>query len=124
MTEENNNNNSGAENSFASFMMSKTDKGIEKGSFNFMLKTKADLNKKREEKEEEQKKELKEAKSNSIALANRYNKSYMLKAQTKNIIMLLPFIILGVFIFLIIFFNGGNWLSKGINMLFNSLLNQ
>lgn len=125
MEEENNSNtSSNAESSFASFMTPKTDKNEEKNGFNFSSKTKTDLDKKREEKEEEKNKELKEAKSNSIALANRYNKSYMLKAQTRNIIVFLPFIIIGIIIFLIIFFNGGNWLSKGINMLFNSMLNQ
>ena len=81
-------------------------------------KTKEALDNNREEKEKEQKKELDEAKKNSIALASRYGKADMMKLQAKNMIIMLPFFILGTLIFLILLFKGGDWLSAALNKLF------
>lgn len=108
--------------SFINFMSLKADNKKNNGKSYFKSSTKDSLEKERNKKKEEENKELKEAKSNSIALANRYNKSGMFKAQTKNMIVMIPFILFGVFVFLMLLFNGGTWLNKIINMLFNSIL--
>lgn len=108
--------------SFIDFMSLKADNKKNNGKSYFKSSTKDSLEKERNKKKEEKNKELKEAKSNSIALANRYNKSGMFKAQTKNMIVMIPFILFGVFVFLMLLFNGGTWLNKIINMLFNSIL--
>lgn len=86
-------------------------------------KTKESLKEARENEEEEKKKELIEAKKNSAALASRYGKSDMVKMQAKNIIMLIPFIIIGVAILILLLFKGGDWLSLGLNKLFKIMTN-
>lgn len=109
--------------SFINFMSSK--KGGDKkdnGKSYFKSNTKDSLEKERNKKKEEENKELKEAKSNSMALANRYNKVGLFKAQTKNMIIMIPFILFGVFAFFMLLFNGGTWLNKIINVLFNSII--
>lgn len=109
--------------SFINFISSK--KGGDKkdnGKSYFKSSTKDSLEKERNKKKEEEHKELKEAKSNSMALVNRYNKAGLFKAQTKNMIVMIPFILFGVFAFFMLLFNGGTWLSKIINALFNSII--
>lgn len=111
--------------SFINFMSSKKD-GNKKdnGKSYFKSSTKDSLEKERNKKKEEENKELKEAKSNSIALANRYNKAGLFKAQTKNMIVMIPVILFGVFAFFMLLFNGGTWLNKIINILFNSIIDK
>lgn len=119
MAEENNN-----QSSFANFMSPK-DKNEEQKQGNYIFgksKTQDALDEEREKDKEEKAKELIEAKKNSIALANRYNKSDMMKLQAKNFIIMIPFIIIGVVILFAIFLHGGTWLSKGINLLFNKII--
>lgn len=104
---------------FANFMSPKNDS--EGKGFSSIIgsnKTKEALENAKNEKEKEQKKELEEAKKNSMALASRYGKADMMKLQAKNMIMMLPFLIMGVIVFLILLFKGGDWLSKGLNTLF------
>ena len=105
---------------FTSFMTPKSTEEKSSGSRGILTtnSTKEALKQKREEKKEEEKKELEEAKKNSIALANRYGKGDMMKMQARNIIMMLPFIIFGAFIFLMILFKGGTWVNYGMNTLF------
>ena len=108
--------------SFIDFMSSKGGDKKDNGKNYFKSSTKDSLEKERNKKKEEENKELKEAKSNSIALANRYNKAGLFKAQTKNMIVMIPFILFGVFAFFMLLFNGGTWLNKIINALFNSIV--
>lgn len=108
--------------SFIDFMSSKSGDKKDNGKNYFKSSTKDSLEKERNKKKEEENKELKEAKSNSIALASRYNKAGMFKAQTKNMIIMIPFILFGVFAFFMLLFNGGTWLNKIINALFNSIV--
>lgn len=105
-------------NTFASFMTSKSLKEEKNG---FRNKTKEALDTSKEEQEKEKKKELDEAKKNSMALANRYGKSDMMKLQAKNFAMMIPFIALGILIFIILLMNGGTWLSSGLNAVFKAL---
>jgi len=109
-------------NSFASFMTKKTDNNKE-GSTGIIGagKTKKALDEAKQEKEKEQKKELDEAKKNSIALANRYGKADMMKMQARNMIMMVPFLVMGVVVFLLLIFKGGDWLSSGLNTLFKMM---
>lgn len=111
-------------NSFASFMAPKSE-GESKSSSGGIMganKTKEALDKSKEDKEAEKKKELDEAKKNSVALANRYGKGDMMKMQARNLVMMMPFIILGAIAFLVLLFKGGDWLSKGLNTLFNIMV--
>lgn len=111
--------NEDSKTSFANFMSPKNDSET-KSSSSFLGSNKAKeaLNNAKEEKEKQQKKELDEAKKNSMALASRYGKADMMKLQARNLVMMLPFIILGVIIFLLLLFKGGDWLSSGLNTLF------
>ncbi len=108
---------------FTSFMTPKAEGKEDGGSKSIFSgnKTKEALQEKKEEKEEEKRKELEEAKKNSIALANRYGKGDMMKMQARNLIMMLPFIALAVFIFLMLLFKGGTWLNLGLNTLFKTM---
>ena len=118
MAEDNN------QNSFANFMSPK-DKNEEQKQGGYIFgnsKTKNALDEEREKDKEEKTKELIEAKKNSIALANRYNQSDMMKLQAKNFIIMIPFIVIGAIMLFAIFLNGGTWLSKGINLLFNKII--
>lgn len=108
--------------SFIDFMSSKGGDKKNNSKNYFKSSIKDSLEKERNKKKEEENKELKEAKSNSIALANRYNKAGIFKAQTKNIIVMIPFILFVVFVFFMLLFNGGTWLNKIINALFNSIV--
>ena len=108
--------------SFIDFMSSKGGDKKNNSKNYFKSSIKDSLEKERNKKKEEENKELKEAKSNSIALANRYNKAGIFKAQTKNIIVMIPFILFVLFVFFMLLFNGGTWLNKIINALFNSIV--
>ena len=111
--------NNDSKSTFASFMSPKSDSANKDSSGIVSAnKTQEALNNAKEEKEKEQKKELEEAKKNSMALANRYGKADMMKMQARNLIMMLPFFIIGAVIFLLLLFKGGDWLSAGLNTLF------
>ncbi len=116
----------GNQNSFVNFMSPKNtnEEQNQNKNVSFFKKSKTQdaLDEEREKDKEEKAKELIDAKKNSIALANRYGKSDMMKMQAKNIIMMIPFIVVGSIVFLILFFKGGTWLSKGINLLFNKMI--
>jgi len=112
-------------NAFASFM---TPKDVEKQNSNstssyLNSKTKEALEKARNDEKEEQEKELKEAKKNSVALANRYNKSDMMKLQARNMIFMAPFIIIGIIFVILLIFKGGDWVSLGLNKVFKLMTN-
>ncbi len=109
---------------FASFMKPKTTDAEKNNSGGILTKnkTKEALQEKKDEKEAEKKKELEEAKKNSIALASRYGKADMMKMQARNLIMMIPFIALAVFVFLLLLIKGGDWLSAGLNSLFKAMV--
>ena len=117
MSEENN-----SQESFVNFMTpKKEDQNQSSNNSSFKSKTQTSLEKEREKDKEEKNKELKEAKSNSIAMANRYGKGNLMKAQTQNIIAMLPFILIGVVILLIVLFKGGDLLRGGVGYIFKTL---
>lgn len=110
-------------NSFANFMAKKSDASEPKSSSSFGTnKTQQALDDAKEKQKEEKAKELQDAKKNSVALANRYGKADMMKMQARNMIVMIPFILIGVLFFIILIFKGGDWLKYGINTLFNTMV--
>lgn len=110
-------------NAFASFMAPKSNREDKIASSSIITpnKTKESLSEAKEKKEEGKNKEIEDAKKNSLAMANRY-KSTMVEAQLFNIIKVLPFIIIAAIFFILLIFKGGDWASKGLNFLFNTMV--
>ncbi len=106
--------------SFSSFMQEQVSDSP-KTNFDDSNKTSAQnaLDKMKQDEENEKKKEVDEAKKEAKANSQKYAaaQASLMKAQGKQFIMFLPFIILGIVILLIIITKGGSWLQGGTQFL-------
>jgi hypothetical protein len=111
----------GGNNSFASFMTSKSENAENKSSSIFgENKTKKSLAENKQKAEEEKNKELDEAKKKANATTNRY-RAGLVQAQGREFIRALPFIIFGIFIIVMLIVKGGDWLQFILSGLMKSL---
>lgn len=108
------------EDSLTSFMQSQVsgksgDSGNEKGGNS----TQNVLDKMKQDEEDEKQKEVDEAKKEAKANSQKYAalQANMIKAQGKQFLMYLPFIIVAIIIFLVIVSNGGDWIQGGVQFL-------
>ncbi|MDR1499181.1 MAG: hypothetical protein LBS34_02750 [Rickettsiales bacterium] len=78
--------------------------------------TKDALDQMKKGEEDEKKKELDEAKKESKHNASKYAaaQANLMRAQGKQLMMVLPFIIMGIIVFLIILTKGGTWMQGGM----------
>lgn len=87
-----------------------------KGSDNL---TQNALDKIKQDEEDEKKKEVDEAKKEAKYNASKYAaaQANLMKAQGKQLLLAIPFIILGILVLILLITNGGTWVQNGTQFL-------
>lgn len=120
MSEENISSDSGSVDLMSSFMQTQVaEQGNDTSKPNEKPKEKNALEKARDKEEEEKKKELEEAKKNSMYNVSKYRaaQANMMVTRSKNLVLVIPFIIAGVLVLLFVIKNGGSWVQGGTQFL-------
>ena len=120
MSEENISSDSGSVDLMSSFMQTQVaEQGNDTSKPNEKPKEKNALEKARDKEKEEKKKELEEAKKNSMYNVSKYRaaQANMMVTRSKNLVLVIPFIIAGVLVLLFVIKNGGSWVQGGTQFL-------
>jgi hypothetical protein len=110
--------NAGSE--FSSFMVeSQTKEGVDSTKNGKGGSKKNTLDEIRQEEEDKKKKEVDDAKKEAERNMSKYSSAQinLTKARGKQLLVALPFIVVGAIAFLVIITNGGTWMQKGMNFL-------
>lgn len=104
------------EDSLTSFMQSQVSEKPKDGNGSSGNSTQNALDKMKQDEENEKQKEVDEAKKESKANSQKYAalQANMIKAQGKQFLMYMPFIILAILVLLVVVTKGGDWVQFGV----------
>ena len=104
------------EDSLTSFMQSQVSEKSKDSGGSGGNSTQNALDKMKQDEENEKQKEVDEARKESKANSQKYAalQANMIKAQGKQFLMYMPFIILAIFVLLVVVTKGGDWIQFGV----------